>query len=50
MQKNAGMSQSDNIIVSLRNVRKVYRQWKKENVILDDVSFDIPKGSIFGFL
>lgn len=41
---------SETPIVSIQNLRKVYKQRKKEVVILDDVSFDIPKGTLFGFL
>ncbi len=37
-------------IVSLLHVKKVFKQRKKENAILKDVTFDIPRGTIFGFL
>lgn len=39
-------SQSDNNILELKNVLKVYQQ----HVAVDDVSFSVPKGSIFGLL
>ena len=39
-------SQSDNNILELKNVLKVYQK----HVAVDDVSFSVPKGSIFGLL
>lgn len=41
---------NSDIIVSIQHLRKTYKQWKKQVVILDDVCFDIKKWSIFWFL
>ena len=36
--------------IEVRNIRKVYRSKSGENVALDDVSFEVPQGTIFGLL
>jgi ABC-type multidrug transport system ATPase subunit len=37
-------------IIEVTNVRKEFTKLRKKTVILEDVSFSVKKGDIFGFL
>jgi ABC-2 type transport system ATP-binding protein len=37
-------------VIEVENLRKIYRAKRSENVALDDVSFSVPQGTIFGLL